>query len=390
MRETINLHAMQGQTTIFVLTILIAFVSCEKNRSVVTELREASQATTLEYAKGFTVTYHDDGLKSVEVLYPFQGATTGYQYLLVPKNQPLPPIQDGVRVIRTPLNSIVCTSTTHIPLLDYLNETDKLVGFPTTDYISSGKARKHIEEGRVQDLGVDKGLNMERIAMLKPDMVMGYSMNSDYGQFKKIEDLNVPVVLNAEYLEKHPLGRAEWIKFMALFFNKEKEADSIFRVIAQEYNGTKALTDSTQKRPTVLSGVVYGDTWFLPGGQNYASRLLSDAGCNYLWASDSSNGFLELSFESVYEKAHDADLWIGVGSFSTLKEIRNADRRYANFKPFRTGKVYMSNARQGAKGGSEFLELGYLRPDIILKDLVKIAHPALLKEHRLYFHQMLR
>src|SRR5690606_26997092 len=144
--------------------------------------------------------------------------------LLVPKDKPVPDNEEGVRVIRIPVTSIVCTSTTHIPLLDYLNETDKLVGFPTTDYVSSVKARRHIDEGRVQELGVDKGLNLERIAMLKPDMVMGYSMNSDYGQFKKIEDLNVPVVLNGEYLEKHPLGRAEWIKFMALFFNKEPEA----------------------------------------------------------------------------------------------------------------------------------------------------------------------
>jgi iron complex transport system substrate-binding protein len=200
----------------------------------------------------------------------------------------------------------------------------------------------------------------------------------------------VPVVLNAEYLEKHPLGRAEWIKFMALFFNKEAQADSIFRVIEKEYLDTKALADSVAKRPSVLSGIVYGDAWFLPGGQNYAARLLKDAGCHYLWASDSSNGFLELSFESVYQTAHDADVWIGVGSFSTLNEIRNADRRYANFKPFKTGKVYTSNARQGAKGGSEFLELGYLRPDIILKDLVRIAHPQLLQEHDLYFHKKLQ
>jgi iron complex transport system substrate-binding protein len=374
---------------IFILTML-AFLSCEKKRSQMAELPETAQATTLLYATGFTVAYHDDGIKSIEVLYPFQGATSGYKYLLVPKDKPLPVKQEDVRVIRTPLNSIVCTSTTHIPLLDYLNETDKLVGFPTTDYISSDKARKHIDAGEVQELGVDKGLNLERIAMLKPDMVMGYSMNSDYGQYKKIEDLKVPVVLNAEYLEKHPLGRAEWIKFMALFFDKEAQADSIFRVIEKEYLDTKALTDSVAKRPSILSGIVYGDAWFLPGGQNYAARLLKDAGCHYLWASDSSNGFLELSFESVYQTAHDADVWIGVGSFSTLKEIRNADRRYANFKPFKTGEVYTSNARQGAKGGSEFLELGYLRPDIILKDLVRIAHPQLLQEHDLYFHKKLQ
>ena len=138
-----------------------------------------------------------------------------------------------------------------------------------------------------------------------------------------------------------------------------------------------------------MSGIVYGDAWFLPGGQNYASRILRDAGCAYLWEEDSSHGYLELSFESVYEKAHDADLWIGVGTFSTFSELKNADHRYAQFKPYSSKSVYTYDARKGAKGGSEFLELGYLRPDLILKDLVKIAHPELLKEHQLYFHKRL-
>ncbi len=323
------------------------------------------------------------------MVYPFQGATSGYKYLLVPKGQTVPDHEPDVRIISIPLSSIVCTSTTHIPLLDYLEETEKLVGFPSTDYISSEKARKLVDAGKVQELGVDKGLNLERVAMLRPDMVMGYTMNSDYGQFKKIEELHVPVVINAEYLEKHPLGRAEWIKFMALFFNKEKTADSVFAVIEKEYLKTKALADQAQSKRTVLSGIVYGDAWFLPGGQNYAAKLLRDAGYHYLWDDDSTSGFLELSFESVYEKAHDADFWIGVGSFSSLKEIENADHRYARFKPFQQRQVYTSNIRKGSKGGSEFLELGYLRPDIILKDLVKIAHPELLNEHELYFHKQL-
>ena len=220
-------------------------------------------------------------------------------------------------------------------------------------------------------------------------MVMGYTMNSDYGQFKKMEELNIPVVINAEYLEKHPLGRAEWIKFMALFFDKEKQADSVFRAIEKSYLDVKDLADAVADKPTVLSGIVYGDAWFLPGGQNYASRILRDAGCAYLWEENTSNGYLELSFESVYEKAHDADLWIGVGNYTTLKELERGDHRYARFKPFRTRSVYTYDARKGAKGGSEFLELGYLRPDLILKDLVKIAHPDLLEGYELYFHKRL-
>ena len=141
--------------------------------------------------------------------------------------------------------------------------------------------------------------------------------------------------------------------------------------------------------PTVLSGIVYGDAWFLPGGNNYAAKLLKDAGCHYLWKDDLSRGFLELSFESVYERAHAADLWIGTGNHSSLESLAAADHRYPQFKPFRDHRVYTYDARKGAQGGSEYLELGYLRPDIVLQDLIKISHPELLPEYSLYFHKRL-
>jgi iron complex transport system substrate-binding protein len=370
------------------LAVLVLY-SCQPEKSgVVNPAGTSSDKTKLSYASGFKVSAAGNA-KFVEVTYPFQGATSGYKYLLVQRGDSIPSHDPETRVITIPLRSIVCTSTTHIPLLDYLGETDKLVGFPTTDYISSEKMRRRIDEGKIEELGVDKGLNLERMAMLKPDMVMGYTMSSDYGSLKKVEELGVSVVLNAEYLEKHPLGRAEWIKFMALFFNKEREADSVFSAIEKSYLETKALADGTSVKPTVLSGIVYGDAWFMPGGQNYAAKLFKDAGCNYLWASDSSHGFLELSFESVYAKAREADLWIGVATFKTLNELKASDHRYAKFKPFRQKQVYTYNARIGAKGGSEFLELGYLRPDFILKDLVKLAHPELLPGYSLYFHRKL-
>ena len=369
---------------LIIIGIIASLIGCtyhEKNIDV-------AYLPSISYAKGFRVSSNGNA-KLVEVVYPYQGATSGYKYLLVNKGDSVPAHDATTKVINTPISSIVCTSTTHIPLLDYLNESSTLVGFPTLDYISSETTQKLIDAGKVQELGTDKGMNIEQLALLKPDLVMGYTMTAEYGQFRKIEELGVPVVINAEYLEEHPLGRAEWIKFMALFFGKEKMADSVFRVIEENYNQTKAKAENAQQKPTVLCGVVYSDAWFLPGGQNYAAKLLRDAGCQYLWASDSSKGFLQLSFESVYEKANAADLWIGVASFTTLEEIKNADARYAKFKPYQTKQVYTFNARKGAKGGSEFLELGYLRPDIILNDLVKIAHPELLPEYELYFHRRL-
>jgi iron complex transport system substrate-binding protein len=372
-------------TTLSWLFLVSILLSCSNQKE--TEQKNNNTSVT-KYAVGFSVTILGNS-KLVEVKQPYQNATSGYQYLLVPKGETAPAHDGQTQIITVPIENIVCTSTTHIPLLDYINETNRLIGFPTTDYISSEKMRKRIDEGRVKDLGIDKGMNIEMLYTLKPSLVMGYTMTKDLGQLKKIQELGIPVVINAEYLEKHPLGRAEWIKFMALFFGKEKQADSVFAEIEKEYLTTQKLVSEVQIKPTVLSGIVYGDAWFMPGGQNYAARLLKDAGCEYLWASDSTSGFLQLSFESVYSKAKEADLWIGVGSFKTLDEIKATEERYALFKPFREKQIYTYDARQGAKGGSEFLELGYLRPDLILKDLVKIAHPELLPKYELYFHKRL-
>jgi iron complex transport system substrate-binding protein len=368
-----------------IVTLFALFlVSCGQQKKSDT----VSLPTQLKYATGFSVRAEGNS-KHVIINLPYPGAEEAYHYLLVPQGEEVPAHDNQTQVVYTPIKKIVCTSTTHIPLLDYINETEALIGFPTTDYISSEKMRHRVDQGQVTDLGIDKGMNLEILYSLKPDLVMSYSMTSDLGQLKKIKELNIPVVINAEYLEKHPLGRAEWIKFMALFFNKEKEADSVFNEIETDYNRTKQLVENVPTQPTVLSGIVYGEAWFMPAGKNYAAHLLQDAGTDYLWKDTETSGFLELSFESVFEKAKDADLWIGVGSFNSLNEIKAADSRYSLFKPFQDKQVFTYNARTGAKGGSEFLELGYLRPDLILKDLVKIAHPELLPDHELFFHRRL-
>lgn len=374
---------------LWLLIIMVLVCSCTAKKEPATVDNSNNLQKDLLYAKGFTISYTKNSTL-IEVTRPYTGAAAGLKYLLVKQGEEIPPHDNETRVITVPISKIVCTSTTHIPLLDYLDESNALIGFPTTDYISSEKMRARIDKGEIVELGIDKGMDIERIATLKPDLVMAYTLSGDFGQFKKIEELGSPVIINAEYLEEHPLGRAEWIKFIAPFFNKEKLADSVFRSIEQAYQRTKEKAAHAQTKPTVMSGIVYGDTWFLPGGKNFAAQLIADAGGHYLWEENTSNGFLELSFESVYEKAYKADLWIGVASFKSLKEIESADKRYTKFRPFQTSQVYTYDARKGAKGGSEFLELGYLRPDLILQDLVKIIHPNVLPDHALYFHKKLQ
>lgn len=368
--------------------LLIGVSACD-NAKPKNALTKDGRALALKYARGFEVTYYE-GYKLVTVPKPYQGATAGFTYLLVEEDTAIPQGITYDQLITTPVKRLICTSTTHIPLLDYLDESNTLVGFPTTDYISSEKTRKHIDAGQVKDLGADNDMNIEAIAALEPDLVMAYTLSGDYGQFNKIQQMGAPVVLNAEYLEDHPLGRSEWIKFAAAFFNKEAVADSVFNTIESKYLSLRTMLSPDSLRPTIMSGVVYGDTWFLPGGENYAARLMADAGGRYLWENDSTSGFLELSFEAVYEKAHDANFWIGVANYSSLEELHNSDIRYADFMAYKKGNVYTYNARKGAKGGSEFLELGYMRPDLILADLIKILHPGQLPGYKLYFHDELQ
>ncbi len=341
-------------------------------------------AIKLKYATGFTISKQED-YYLIKIITPYKGATEPLQYVFYPRGSERPAVAADAYVA-VPVQRIVCTSTTHIPLLDYLHESQALVGFPSLQYISSARMRQRIDSGLVAELGIDQSLNIEKLITLQPDVVMAYTMSSDMGQFALLSEADIPVIINAEYLEKHPLGRAEWLKLAGILFGKERLADSVFTAIEQAYLQTRALVLQDSVRPTVMSGIVYGDSWYLPGGRNYAARLLQDAGFRYLWQGDTTSAFLPLAFEAVYQRAGTADYWIGVGSFRTLQELQAADSRYALFKPFTTGQVYSYNKRMGPGGGSEFLELGYLRPDLILKDLVKIGHPALLPDHRLFFY----
>ena len=368
---------MLRNITIFIY--VVAFLSgCKSDGS---PQNEAEGVIGNDFATGFTMQITSEGHKRLDI--------SGEYFYLIPRAEDMPEDIPANKIIRTPVKRIICTSTSHIPLIDYLDAETALVGFPTPDYISSMDVRERIDAGLVTDIGIDQSVNIELIVTLEPDVVMGYSLGSG-SNLEKISTLGIPVLLNNEFLEQHPLGRAEWIKVAGWLFQKEKEADSIFNQIKEKYLRLQSEVLEIRERPRVFSGVMYGDTWFLPGGKNNMSQLFADAGLDYLWGDDDSNGFLELSFESVLERAAEADLWIGTANFHSLEALRRSDERYTLFEAYEQGNVYTYDARKGPTGGSEYLELGYLRPDLILADLIHIGHPEMRTSDSLFFHAKLQ
>ena len=373
----------------FLLTTYMLSMCSPINKKEGDRTRQELTNTNIRHAKNFKVSYQDDGTKLVDVIEPYKGAPDPLRYLLVPKANELPEYHDNRIVIRTPIETLVCTSTTHITPLDLLQVSNKLIGFPSTQYVSSEKVRKQVASGQTKELGKDNNLNTEMLIELAPEMVMSYTMTGDYSKLEPIERIGIPLVQNAEYLEETPLGRAEWLKFTALFFDKEQEADSIFSIIEKNYLDVQKAVLATENRPTILSGVVYGDTWYVPGGNSWAGKYFKDAGTHFLWKDTESAGSLQLSFEAVYEKANDAEYWIGAANYFKLEELQNTDDRYAQFDAYKNDKVYTYNARALENGGNDYFESGFSRPDIVLSDLVKILHPELLPDHELFYYRKL-
>ena len=52
--------------------------------------------------------------------------------------------------------------------------------------------------------------------------------------------------------------------------------------------------------------------------------------------------------------------------------------------------VKLASDKTGATGGVLYYELGTARPDLVLKDLIKIAHPELLTDYQPFFFEKLK
>lgn len=370
--------------TCLLFLILISFISCKKEKETHTNPFEGKEVK-LKYAKGFAI--KDLGIyKTLEIKTPWPNAESSFKYVLANYGND----RQADNTISLPIKKIVVTSTTHLPALELLGVDDALVGFPGTQYISSKKIRSRIDSGNIRELGKNEGINTEVLLELNPDLVVGFGIDSNNKSLDLIERTGIPVIYNGDWVETSPLAKAEWIKFFGVLFNKQKEADSIFNTIEKEYLDAKKISATVKNKPTILSGAMHNDIWYLPNGTSTEAQLLKDANTNYLWQDTKGTGSLKLNFESVFTKAQNADIWLSPSNYSSLEKLKNASAHNAEFKAFKNKNVYSFNNTTGETGGVLYFELGMSRPDLVLKDLIKICHPELLPDYNLYFFERLQ
>jgi iron complex transport system substrate-binding protein len=374
------------------LLFILTFVSCKNEPKAALPNSDNIKTDTLTYAQGFSV--NDNGnYKVLTISKPWPKSEKNYKYLIASKEElskmTFPEdYYDGI--ISNNIQKIVVTSTTHIPALELLEVEQTLVGFPGTDYISSETTRKHIDEGKVRELGKNEGINTEVLLELNPDVVIGFGVDGVNKTFETIKKAGIPVIYNGDWVESSALAKAEWIKFFGVLFNKEKEADSIFNTIENDYLEAKKIAKKAKNRPTILSGAMTKDIWHLPNGSSPEAQFLKDANVNYLWSETTGNGSLALSFEAVLDKAKDADLWLNPSYYTSFEQLEKVNALYTNFEAFKTKNIYTFSNTTGEKGGVLYYELGTARPDLVLKDIIKICHPELLDGYSPYFFSKLK
>lgn len=356
--------------------------SNEKNSVETVELQEAQNFTIQKKATHTIIT-----IKSA-----WKNAQEQFKYVLYPKTEKKPMGYKNAVLVATPIERVICTSTTQIAMLDFLGLTHTIVGLANADYVYNSVIRERIESGEIKKIGNDNNIDYEQILVLKPDLVFTYSIG-DSRSYQKIKELGIPAVMVSEFMETTPLGRLEWLQFFAYFYGKTADAKAKLEQTITVYQKLKSLVSNQQAKslpePTVLTGAAYEGTWHVAGGKSFIAQLISDAGGQYLWADNEETGSLALDVEAVYAKAKDVNVWLNVLAANSSTQLLEQNDKYGGFKAFKDGQIYSYTKRISPNGGYDFFESAIVHPERVLKDLIKIFYPSLLVDYELYYYQKL-
>ena len=372
------------QLLILIFSLSVFFVSCS-NGNYREHIADNGIICNMEYADNLTLIEYDNYTKAV-LRNPWDTTSVLQTYILVSKDIALDTLPEGI-IIKTPLDNALVYSSVHCTLICELGGEKQIGGVCDSEYIYVEKLRDRLSNGTLADCGNSMNPNFEKIIKLHPEAILlsPYENNNGYG---KLDKLNIPIILCADYMETSALGRAEWVKFYGLLFGLENNANDLFSQVSSNFNKKKEKAKNSLSHPKVLSDTRYGQVWYMPGGLSTMGRLYEDAGALNPFSYLKQSGSAPLSAEQVFEKAHDADVWIikyNQPTDKTLKELSMEDAIYKQFKPLKEGNVYGSNTSI-----SRFYEETPYHPDRLLADYIQIFHPELGLKHELKYFKKLK
>ena len=331
----------------------------------------------IQYAKGFAL-YHEAKRTRVVVFDPWQKGKIMARFVLVKK-------EAAKGQIHIPLNNVAVFSATQLNALDQLGMLDRVMGISEATYVKNKTVISLLKQHKITELAAGGNYYVEKILAHPPQAVFFSPYQSNQGLPVALSGIRAVPYL--DFMENSPLGRAEWIKFTAAFFGKEKQADSLFREIEKQYLALKKLARNTKEQPTVFSDKYFNGQWYLPGGKSYVAQLFKDAGADYIWENNPNKASFPLDFESVFTKAQQADFWRIVGTFgskASYQALASENELYTHFKAFRQHHILYCDPETTA-----YFEKSPLEPQFMLADFIKAFHPDLLPDYKPHYYKIL-
>ena len=368
--------------------LFVALLAPACNSGAKKALTEADKVDSLHYAQGLKISYFKD-FTQVTLRDPWDTLKQRKNYILAARKllEAQPKLRDSLAklgiLIATPAERAVIYTSVHAAMAEQLGMLDKVCGVCEPEYITSDEILRRVENQTIADLGQSTSPNVEKIISLNTDVIIASPFeNSGYGAAEK---LGIPIIEAADYMEHHPLGRTEWVRFYGLVFGCRERADSLFRETCNRYNALKEACASVTERPTVILERKWGQTWAVPAAGSYVGCLHRDAGANYIFSEITGASSMHKSFEEVFERGCKADFWLL--KFSSKGNMSYADLKreyqpYSNFDAYKNHRIFGCNTLV-----STYYDDITLHPDQILADLIHIYHPELVPDHkpRYYF-----
>lgn len=371
---------------IFVIAFMALLAGCKGSRSSVSQGSDLEGEIEMKYASNLKINEADD-YTLVTIRNPWDTTKTLQRYILVDRDKKLPASLPEGRIVRVPVANALVYSTVHNSLIEELGAIDAIGGICNSKYLGSENLKKRIAAGKVADCGMSVSPDLERVIKLNPDVIMLSAFEKN-DESAKVEELGIPIVECADYMENSPLGRAEWIRFYGLLFGKRDVSERMFEDTKNRYNELKTLASKTAKHPKVLMDQRYGQVWYVPTANSTTGMLIEDAGGKNPFSEFKQSGSVPLAPEKVLAMAHDADVWFvrfNQDKDKSLKELANDASINSQFGAYRSGNVYGCNTKY-----KNLFDDSAFHPDRLLEDFILIIHPEVVipDSKQRYYHKM--
>lgn len=368
--------------------VAVSLLSC--GRRTAAEPQTAGDSLFMKYSTLLSIAEYD-GYTLATIKNPWKPGKLLHQYALVPRTSDIrhqtSALPEDATVIEVPIQRAAVFTTVHCALLTEFGLGDRIVGVADSKYIKIPYIHEQIAKGRIVDCG--NGLNpvVEKIMDVKPDVIM-LSPFENSGGYGKTEEIGIPLIECAEYMETSPLGRAEWMRFYGLLFGVGEKADAMFHEVDSCYTALKQQATEAGEGRSVIVDKVVGSVWYMPGGRSTIGQMIQDAGGRYPWANDEQSGSLALPFESVLERGGESDVWMLRYSSDhewDYRELLSGHQGYGQLRAFREKEVYGCNVEQ-----SKFYEETPFHPNYLLNDFIQILHPDIIGTSSLRYYKKLK